>query len=203
MNLFPHAFLATALCLFVASCATEPAGPVLPPFAEQFAAATAVENPYCRDTALTELLSRTDLSPADRAEALYERASLRRLDGNDRPGAVADYEALLVLAPAEDLAARAGVELVMTREDLAALQARLARLQSLPDWFSTTWSLGQRAAPALRYQKSGISPSERAVWDLQQAGFICDSTGEGGPVQGHGDHRDDLDGLTWCLALPA
>ena len=192
--------LAVLLLAVAAACATapEPAAP----FAERLAATESAGNPYEVDAALSELLADPKLATADRAEALYRRGSLRRLAGDDRRGAVADLEQMLALAPDHPRAEQARVELNLARSDLEALEPRLAYMLTLPQWFDVAWSLGERDQPARRYQTAGLSPTEEQTRKLKDAGFICGEDGEGGPVQGAGDVRDWLQGLTWCDPLP-
>jgi lipoprotein NlpI len=53
------------------------------------------------------LLADPKLKTEERAEALYQRGSLRRLAGDDRRGAAADLEAMLALAPEHQRAGQA------------------------------------------------------------------------------------------------
>ena len=192
--------LAALMLAAAAACATAPQ-PALP-FADRLAAAEAAGNPYEVDAALTALLADPKLKTEERAEALYQRGSLRRLAGDDRRGAVADLEAMLALAPEHQRAGQAEIELDLARSDLEALEPRLSYMLTLPQWFDVSWTLGERDTPARRYQKAGISPDETQTQKLKDAGFVCGPDGAGGPVQGAGDARDWLDGLTWCNPLP-
>ena len=196
---FRYVVAACALAV-AASCATPAEPPV--PFSERLAAAEAAGNPYQVDAALTELLADPKLAAADRAETLFRRGSLRRLAGDDRRGAVADLEAMLALAPAHPRAEQAQIELDLARSDLEALEPRLSYMLTLPQWFDVAWTLGERDVPAQRYQTAGLSPTEDQARRMMDAGFICGAEGKGGPVQGAGDLRDWLEGLTWCDALP-
>lgn len=196
-----HRSLLAALMLGVAAaCATAPEPAV--PFADRLAAAESAGNPYETDAALAVLLVDPKLKSEERAEVLYRRGSLRRLAGDDRRGAVADLEAMLALAPEHERAGQAQIELDLARSDLDALEPRLAYMLTLPQWFDVSWALGEREAPARRYQKAGISPNAAQTQKLKDAGFICGPDGAGGPVQGTGDLREWLDGLTWCIPMP-
>ena len=192
--------LAALMLAAAAACATAPQ-PALP-FADRLAAAEAAGNPYEVDAALTALLADPKLKTEERAEALYQRGSLRRLAGDDRRGAVADLEAMLALAPEHQRAGQAEIELDLARSDLEALEPRLSYMLTLPQWFDVSWTLGERDVPARRYHRAGLSPSEEQTRKLKDAGFICGADGEGGPVQGAGDQRAWLEGLTWCSPLP-
>ncbi len=195
-----RSFLAALMLVAAAACATAPEPAV--PFADRLAAAESAGNPYEADAALTALLDDPKLKSNERAEVLYRRGSLRRLAGDDRRGAVADLEAMLALAPEHERAGQAEIELDLARSDLDALEPRLAYMLTLPQWFDVSWTLGEREAPARRYQKAGISPNEAQTQKLKDAGFICGPDGAGGPVQGAGDPREWLDGLTWCIPMP-
>lgn len=194
-------FLAAAAFGLVAACATPPDPG--PPFADRLAAAVSAGNPYQVDAALTQILADTKLSPAERAEALYQRGDLRRQAGDNRRGAVEDMERALALAPDDPRATQVWADLETTRAEKDALETRLRFMLTLPQWFDVAWMLGERDAPALRYQASGLSPNEWQTRKLQDAGFLCGADGTGGPAQGVGDTRDWLADLTWCNPLPA
>ena len=195
-----RSFLATLMLVAAAACASAPEPAI--PFADRLAAAKAAGNPYQEDAALTQLLGDPQLKPEQRAEALYQRASLRRLAGDNRRGAVADFEAMLALAPDHPRAGQARIELDLARSDLEALEPRLNYMLTLPQWFDVSWTLGERDAPARRYQKAGISPDETQTQKLKDAGFVCGPDGAGGPVQGAGDARDWLDDLSHTYTTP-
>ncbi|MEZ5998188.1 MAG: hypothetical protein R3B98_05800 [Hyphomonas sp.] len=189
--------LAVLALALATACASAPPGP---PFPERLAAARAAGNPYEMDAALTELLADQGLAPAERAEALYERGSLRRLDGDNRRGAVADFEEMLALAPDHPKAEQAEIELAQAKDDAAALEDRIVYLLTLSQWFDASWALGERDAPAERFRRSGLNPTEEQAHKLRDAGYLCGEDGDGGPVQTLGDPRPWLDGLTWCSA---
>ncbi|MEZ5947335.1 MAG: hypothetical protein R3C13_00250 [Hyphomonas sp.] len=188
-----------ALALAVACASAPPPGP---PFAERLAAAKAESNPYAMDAVLSELVADTSLATADRAEALYERGSLRRLDGDNRRGAVADFEDMLALAPDHPKAEQARIELGQAKQDADALEVRIQYLLTLSQWFDASWALGERDVPANRFRASGLNPNQTQTRKLQDAGFLCGEAGEGGPVQTLGDPRPWLEDMTWC-APPA
>ncbi|MCA8902700.1 MAG: hypothetical protein KDA53_15785 [Hyphomonas sp.] len=194
-----HTLCAAFVLAAVAACATTPAVPAVP-FAERFAAAQAAGNPYAMDAALTQLLADSSLDTYARAETLHARGTLRRLDGDNRPGSVADFEEMLALAPDHPKAEDARAQLDMVKADAEALQARLAYMLTLQQWFDTSWALGERDAPAERYRASGLSPNEETARRLSEAGYLCGEEGEGPPAQGVGDAREWLEGLTWCSA---
>ncbi|MEB3270004.1 MAG: hypothetical protein VKJ09_15795, partial [Leptolyngbya sp.] len=80
----------------------------------------------------------------------------------------------------------------------AALEQRLQQMLTQSEWAEVAWRLGEHEAVAARYQSAGLSPPPSLVGSLRSAGLVCESEGQGGPVQGLGDAREDLDRLTWC-----
>ena len=190
-----------SLGVISACTTTPPPEPQGPPPESVIAQALADADPYRAEVRLSELLARTDINTLQRADALYHRASLRRLGADNRLGAVDDYTEMLTLAPDHAMADKAQLERDYAEDDLAALQASLQRMLNLPAWFDTAWVMGRHEEAAARYQRSGISPTEQQVYKLQARRFICGVDGAGGPVHRLGDERPDLDGLTWCQPL--
>lgn len=198
---FKHLLFGLAGMAALAACTTSaPSTGMDGNFETVLAEALGTANPYEADAAMTALLARTDLSDDQRARALYRRGSLRRMEGNDRPGAVEDFEAMLEIAPSHALAGNARTELSFARTDLQNLQANELRLLTHAEWFDTVWALGKRQEAADRYRNARLSPTVEQVKSLEQAGFICSSDGEGPLVYQLGDMRDDLKGKTWCDA---
>lgn len=184
---------------FLAGCeTTPPADDLSGNFEAVLAEALGTPNPYEADAAITALLSREDLTEDQRARALYRRGSLRRMEGNDRPGAVEDFEAMLDMGPSHALAGNARTELSYTRKDLKRLQANERRLLNHAEWFDTVWALGKRDEAASRYRKARLSPTAAQVIVLEQTGFICGSDGGGPDVYQLGDMRSDLKDKKWC-----
>ena len=188
-----------AAALLLAACATAPeATDTGPPPETVIAQAIAETNPYQAEDSLTELLARSSLTDAQRAEALYHRGSLRRQGADDRRGAVEDLEAMLALAPDHPLAANATAELEFARKDVAAIEASMNRFLTLAQWFDGTWVLGDHELAVERYKTSGLAPTPEQVKTLREAGYICQTgTSESSLKKFSGD-RDDLDGLDWC-----
>lgn len=170
-------------------------------FESDLATALSLRDPYQANAALTRILGRPELSAEQKVRALYRRGSLRRQAGNDRLGAVEDFEAMLALAPAHSLASNAHTELSYTRQDIQKLRSQLRQLLTHAEWFDASWVLGERDKAAARYQNSRISPTSKQVQTLRSAGYICQNDGAGPDVYQLGDRRADLLGLKWCKRL--
>ncbi len=169
-----------------------------PAFQTAMSDARSDTNPYAADATLSELLSNASLSDDQRARVLYARGSLRRQAGDNRRGAVEDFEAMLKLAPNHPLVPNAKEELAFARTDVETIEAGLKRMLSLTQWFDSMWVLGERDVPVARYRKSGLSPNEAEIVKLAAAGFVCRDAGGKTPVYTLGDMRPDLESLHWC-----
>ncbi len=194
--------VAAAAFLLVTACATGPEPTDTgPPPETVIAEAIAEANPYNADEDLTELLARTTLTADQRAQALYYRGSIRRQAGDDRRGAVADFEEMLALAPDHSLAERAKTELEFARADVEAIETSMNRFLTLSQWFDGTWVLGDHDAAATRYQRSGLAPNAEQVKKLQAAGYVCPTDGSDSQLHLYGEDQTHLDGLKWCADL--
>ena len=96
-RIFPVALL--SMSLMAACTTTPPPEPQGPPAELVIAEALGDSDPYRAEARLSTLLARTDIDTTQRADALYHRASLRRLGADNRLGAVDDYTEMLALAP--------------------------------------------------------------------------------------------------------
>ena len=144
--------IAPAAILLVAACTTAPPVEDGAPVAAAMASAEALPDPYQKDAAYSVILSRDGLSEEQRVRALFARASLRRQAGDNRRGAVADFEEMLALAPEHELAKNAAVELGYTRADITKIEGSMKRLLTLSDWFDKAWVLGDHDMAATRHQ---------------------------------------------------
>ena len=188
---------ALILAVLLAACATVPAG-MGPAFDTAMSHAKADTNPYAADATLSELLSNASLSDDQRARVLYARGSLRRQAGDDRRGAVRDFEDMLKLAPDHPLAPNAKEELAFARSDVDTIEAGLKRMLNLSQWFDSMWVLGDRDAAVARYRTSGLSPNAAEIAKLAAAGYVCRDAAGNTPVYTLGDMRPDLENLYWC-----
>ena len=197
-------YVLPALILGFAACETTPPAPVTmeqTAFEEAYRLAEANLSPVSADEVLSDLLTTQVLSPAQRAELLYLRAEKRRAGKLNYPGAATDYEQFLNLLPEDARAASARSHLGALRAAIQSAQARLSRLQSIDDWFDDKVLLGNLPEAAARYQTSGLTPTERQVYTLREAGYIC-ATGLGEPVNNFGGLPAYAQDLTWCLVDP-
>jgi hypothetical protein len=160
-------------------------------------------NPYAADDTLSGLLENASLSDDERARALYARGSLRRQAGDDRRGAVEDFDEMLTLAPEHALAPNAREELAFAQIDVETIETGLRRPLNLVQWFDSMWVLGDHAEAAERYRKSGLSPTEAELAKLVADGFVCDDENGPAPVYTLGDMRPDLEHMHWCAAPDA
>lgn len=188
---------ALILAALLAACATVHAG-MGPAFDTAMSHAKADPNPYGADATLSELLSNVSLSDDQRARVLYARGSLRRQAGDDRRGAVKDFEAMLKLAPDHSLAPNASEELEFARSDVETIEAGLQRMLSLSNWFDSMWVLGDHETAVARFRNSGLSPNADAIVKLEAAGYVCREKGANPAVYTLGDIRPDLENLYWC-----
>ncbi len=202
MNIRTHIISGLCALALVACQAAVAPGPVnLGNFESELATALSSKDPYHADASLSQILNGPGLSEVQKARTLYRRGSLRRQAGNDRRGAVTDFEAMLALAPTHSLASNARTELSYTRQNVQQLQIQLRRLLTHAEWFDATWALGEHDKAAARYQSSRISPTAQQVKALTATGYICQTGGNGSDVYQLGDRRSDLSGLKWCKRL--
>tara|TARA_R110000787_G_scaffold8359_4_gene27917 strand:+ start:19966 stop:20574 length:609 start_codon:yes stop_codon:yes gene_type:complete len=192
-------WLAFIMAAFLAACATAPAS-MGPAFETAMVEARSNSNPYAADDTLSGLLENTNLSEDQRARALYARGSLRRQAGDDRRGAVEDFDAMLKLAPEHALAPNAREELAFAQTDVETIEVGLSRPLNLSQWFNSMWVLGEHAEAAERYRTSGLSPNEAELAKLVAAGFVCEDRNGAAPVHTMGDMRPDLENKHWCGA---
>tara|TARA_R110002033_G_scaffold117046_1_gene161227 strand:- start:101 stop:709 length:609 start_codon:yes stop_codon:yes gene_type:complete len=187
---------------FVAACATTPAG-MGPAFDRALSDAKKDANPYAADDSLSKLLENASLSDDERARALYARGSLRRQAGDDRRGAVKDFEGMLKLEPAHPLVPNAKEELAFAKADVDTIEDGLKRMLNLFQWFDSKWVLGDHDDAADRYRESGLSPNETELARLVADGYVCDDKDGKAPVYTIGDIRPDLEHKHWCTGPDA
>ena len=152
------------------------------------------------DAQISRLLAREDLTAVQRADALFLRAE-KRLDKRfDLPGALADFDAYIALQPEDMRVSTAERRKLFAREEIAAAQRRLARLQNLSDWFDDKVLMGDLEAGAARYRSAGLTPNPAQLYLLKESGFICVDPDQSDrqTVHQYGELRDDVDGAVWC-----
>ena len=194
-----HALI-IAMCLGATACATVPA--TMDPVAFQTELTLIDTNPSALsvDKQLTKLLARTDLTEDQRAMALLARGN-KRLDMKlNIPGAIEDFDAFLALSPESPRTTTVNRRKLFATEEVEAAERRLAQLQNLTDWFDDKVLMGDIAAGAARYRKSGLTPNPLQLYLLRESGFVCAPIEEVGsePVHRHGDVPEHVEGAVWC-----
>lgn len=168
------------------------------------------------DNELTALLARTDLTEDQRVELLYLRAEKRWEAKFNLPGALADFEQVLLLRPEDPRVTGIDRRKVFVATEIENAQRRLAQLQNLPDWFDDKVLMGDFSAAAQRYRASEITPTEAQLYLLREGGYVCavdgkvdsesgaeeDVAGESEnpvePVHHHGPEPEYVSGAIWC-----
>ncbi len=192
--------LFSCLILIVAACETVPASMDAAQFGAEMSRLDQNPSVASVDAEMDQLLSRSDLTEAQRGDALFLRAS-KRLDGRfNLPGAIEDLQAFAQLQPEDPRASAAERRLIFAAAEIEAAQTRLARLQNLPDWFDDKVLMGDFSDAAARYRKSGLTPNEAQLYLLREGRFICASDGSETAeiVHKYGLLRDDVKGAVWC-----
>ena len=192
--IFRTLFFASAL--LVAACETVPAtyDPVL--FNAEIEGITDNPSVVSAEAALTRLLARPDLTPEQRIEVTYQRAA-KRWDGKyDLPGAIADFDSFLALAPEDARVSAAGRDKVFAASEIENAQRRLAGLQNITDWFDDKVLMGDLDEGAARYKTSGLTPTDGHLYLLREAGYVCVS--DENPVHLHGPIPDYAKNASWC-----
>ncbi|MGB3627108.1 MAG: hypothetical protein WA989_14855 [Henriciella sp.] len=196
---------AAMLAVILAACETTPVAVELTP-AEYQAAITEAESrwhPYLQIESLTGTLDTAVLSDRQRAGLLFERGTTRRLSRIDLPGAVSDFEAATALAAAPSLTENLNTELDFARADAAAAAARLAGLQTLPQWFDDIVAMGRVEEAAARQKASGLAPTVEHARLLEAAGYLCKDVDDGEDAEAWlGVPDEDISELNWCESPP-
>lgn len=192
--------LVSCLLFVIAACETVPASMDAAQFGAEMSRLDQNPSVAAADAALDQLLSRSDLTEAQRGDALYLRAS-KRLDGRfNLPGAIKDLQAFALLQPTDPRASAAERRLIFAAAEIESAQARLAQLQNLPDWFDDKVLMGDFADAATRYRESGLTPNEAQLYLLQEGRYVCaaghSDTAE--TVHKYGPLREDVEGAVWC-----
>ena len=196
----PSRFLVSFLLLAIVGCETVPTSMDALVFDAEMSRIT--ENPSVAavNTDLNQLLQRSDLTDAQRADALFLRAN-RRLDGRfDLPGAIQDFETFTQLLPEDARRSTAERRIIFAAAEIESAQARLAWLQNLSNWFDDKVLMGDFSAAVARYRKAGITPNEAQLYLLREGRFICtgNDSGTDETVHKYGPVREDVEGAVWC-----
>lgn len=187
-----------ASALLITACETVP--PTFDPILFDAEIAQIADNPsvVSAESALTGLLTRTDLTPQQRIEVTYQRAAKRWDAKYDLPGAIADFDAFLALAPEDARVSTVGRDKVFAASEIENAQRRLAGLQNITHWFDDKVLMGDLEEAATRYKTSGLTPTDGHLYMLREAGYICE--GDEDPVHQFGDIPDYAENASWCPA---
>ncbi len=150
---------------------------------------------------LTRLLAQP-LTDDQKAQTYLLRAE-RRWKGNfDKPGAMTDLEAYLVLRPLDPGSEQVRTDQRMIQSEITRHEQQLSGLQTLPKWFDDKVALGAIDEAAARYKKSGLTPTDLQVYTLREAGFICTEAAGGDAIHKFGDVPAYAANLVWCPGKP-
>jgi len=195
-------FLFAYVALIITACASTPAtyDPVL--FAADMQRQDLNPSTIAADAEMTVLLGRVDLTELQRADLLFMRAE-KRLDAKyNLPGAIADYQAFILLMPEDPRSAVIGRRTVFAESEIKTVQRRLAQLQNLSDWFDDKVRMGDLEVAAVRYRASSLTPSAGQLHLLREAGFVCaadtDTAVATNPVHSFGIAPEYAAGAVWC-----
>ncbi|MEQ9316488.1 MAG: hypothetical protein RLN72_11605, partial [Henriciella sp.] len=87
--------------------------------------------------------------------------------------------------------------------DVEAAEARLAGLQTLPQWFDDMVAMGRIEEAAARQKASGLAPTVTHARLLEAAGYLCKDTEDSADEQDWlGDSATDIADLNWCESPP-
>lgn len=153
---------------------------------------------------LSAALTREDLSAAQRGDLLLLRAEKRAENSFNLPAAVADLDTFLIENPEDPRQ----LDVTTSRDDVQSsineATRRLSGLQNLPDWFDDKVLMGALEEAALRYQRSGLTPTLPQTSILREFDYVCANghSGSGEAVHTYGVVPGHADALVWCDPLP-
>jgi hypothetical protein len=200
MPVFRAAFFALAL----GACTGTPiATPPLSDaeFQNVFEAARDSSNAFQEDHNLTEILARTDLSLEQRLKALNFRAIGRSTTGENKNGAIEDYEEVLRLAPPDyPSLARVREDLDYVRQQKRYIEDRLngrARTDN-SQRFQDLLSLGRHEEAVAFMRQSSLKPHAVYIEKLAKLGYLCEGPGYSGQSYQWGASDTGLHTVYWC-----
>jgi len=193
-------FIASFFLLAIAGCETVPASMDATIFDAEMSRLDKNPSVASADAQLNHLLARADLSAMQRGDALFLRAE-KRLDGRfNLPGAIQDFDEFIRLMPDDARVSAAERRLVFAAAEIESAQARLARLQNLPNWFDDKVLMGDFVVAVARYREAGITPNEAQLYLMREGRFICadHNSPSAESVHKYGPVREDVEGAVWC-----
>lgn len=207
--------LAAIGAFMLVGCETVPQEVNMQPSAFQTAVsrATSAWHPYAGIQDLSTMLETQTLSSAQRARVLYERGRLRTENAIELPNAIQDLQQAAALQAT--VVPEEGATTVRSIPDTSSMiriaeaklqlsRARLAGLQTLPQWFDDKVAVSEVAEAADRYRNSGLAPDPFDAGLLEAGGYLCRSTSAGAGKWQLGENTAHLSDLDWCpVASPA
>jgi hypothetical protein len=210
MGMVRRAAIATAF--FVSTLSACSGAPPLPPpplsdakFQQIFDAARAPDDAFREDRNLTVLLARTDLSLEQRLKTLDFRAIGRSTTGENKNGAIADYEELLALAPSNHpMVARVREDLDYVRQQKRYIEDRLegrARSDN-SQHFEDLLALGRHDEAVAFMKYTGLKPHAVYIEKLAKLGYLCEGPTHSGASFQWGASNTGMHTVYWCDSPP-
>jgi hypothetical protein len=210
MTVIRKAALAAALfALCLSACSNTPT--VTPPlsdveFQKIFDAARTQNDAFQEDRNLTSVLSRTDLTLEQRLKMLNFRAIGRSTTGENKNGAIADYEEVLKLAPQDHpIVARVREDLDYVRQQKRYIDDRLdgrARTDN-NQRFQDLLALGRHDEAVAFMKQAGVKPHAIYIEKLAKLGYLCEGPGYSGTSYQWGASNTGYHTVYWCDSPPA
>jgi len=200
-NNLVSATFSASLLIVLSACETVPEAPSAMEqagFEQVMARAASNPSPAAIDRDLTALLARTELSDDQKAKIYRLRGEKRWRGAFNKPGAIEDFDSFLAIRPADPEVANVRIERRSAQSDISGHQQRLRGLQTLPAWFNDKVAMGDIAEAAARYRKSGLTPTDRQVYTLREAGYICTNASGGEAIHRYGALPAYAASLVWC-----
>ncbi len=206
--------LAAIGAFMLVGCETVPVEVNMQPSAFQTAVsrATSAWHPYAGIEDLNTMLETQTLSSAQRARVLYERGRIRTENAIELPNGIQDLQQATTLqatiVPEEGVAPMQPIPdtssmIRIAEAKLQLSRARLAGLQTLPQWFDDKVAVSEVAEAAERYRTSGLAPDPFDAGLLEAAGYLCRNDGAGAGKWQLGENTSHLSDLDWCPAPTA
>jgi hypothetical protein len=203
------AFAAAFLALSLSACSNVPSAPAPlndAEFQKVFDAARTQNDAFQEDRNLTSILARTDLTLEQRLKTLNFRAIGRSTTGENKNGAIADYEEVLRLAPSDHpIVARIREDLDYVRQQKRYIDDRLegrARTDN-NQRFQDLLALGRHDEAAAFMKQASVKPHAIYIEKLAKLGYLCEGPGYSGASYQWGASNTGYHTVYWCDSPPA
>ncbi len=197
-------FAAALFAAFLSACSNTPTA--APPLSDAeyqkvFEASRSPSDVFEEDRNLSSLLARSDLTLDQRLRTLNYRAIGRSTTGENKNGAIADYEEMLRLAPSDHpLVARVTEDLDYVRQQKGYIEERLndrARSDSRQR-FQDLLALGRHDEAVQFMRQSNLQPQPIYVEKLAKLGYLCEGPGYSGVNYQWGSAGAGYHVVFWC-----